>query len=197
MKLFFYCFVLFNFISCKGQTGKIYPEGITVDPGIEKACNQKKNSVNSLNIVYYVNDTVDTNPAINLLGKLPVTPLTKFSADDTVINLMNMLSLSGIFLTFSKTGVKVEYYVSSRSCLCYKDSLSQQSFGYGAAATPGKLTLVLSKKDNFKENDVLYGYIETQGGSYYVKNGNNDPDKRRADYRGYFKVTMSGMWFMK
>ncbi len=197
MKLFFYSFAIFLFISCKAQTGKIYPEGITVDPEIEKICNQKKDSLNSFFVTYYVNDAVYTNPLSKSFGQFPLTPLVQFTATDTVINFMNMLSTTGIAITFSKTGCKVQYYQASRSCLCFKNSLSQDSLSYQASAIPDKMVLVLSNKDNFKKNNVLYGYIETHGGGYYAKQGDNNFDKRSAAYRGYFKVNMKEMEFMK
>ena len=197
MKLSFYGLALFCFIGCKSQTAKIYPQGITVDPEIEKICNQKKDSLNAFGVTYYVNDKVYTNPLSSSLGKFPLTPLVQFTATDTVINFMNMLSTTGLALTFSNTGCKVQYYQASRSCLCFKNSLSQDSLSYQASATPDSMILVLSKKDNFRKNDVLYGYIETQGGGYYARSGDNNFDKRSAAYRGYFKVSMKEMGFMK
>lgn len=197
MKLFFHSLALFIFISCKAQSEKKYPEGITVDPEIEKVCKQKKNSLNSFQVTHYVNGTEYTNPLSESFSKFPLTPLVHFTPTDTVINFMNMLTTNGIALTFSKTGGKVQYYQASRSCLCFKNSLSQDSLSYQGSAIPDKMIVVLSKKDNFKKGDVLYGYIETQGGGYYAKRGENDFDKRSAAYKGYFKVSMKEIEFMK
>lgn len=179
-------------LSCNQKMDKSFPEGFTIDPEIEQICQQKKDSINSFTIQYFEDDSLAKNLFKSVADNFPIIPMVNLTASDTSLNFINMLTNSGFTIAFSKSGSEVSYSQSSRSCKCFKDSLTQKEPLYGGSATPQKLTLVLNKRHGLKQGDEIYGYIDFSGGSFYrlISEEKKEYKKISASCRGYFRVEM-------
>jgi hypothetical protein len=188
--LFLSCLLVITGLAATAQEN--FPPGISVDPAIEKICKSKK-GLNTFNILRYVNDTLDENPLLGFLGKLPLTPIVSTRDKDTTISFINMIVPQGFQLRFKGDSCEVEVFVSGKSCKCYKSHLSDSVLSYGAGARPASLILVLSKRKGLKAGDEVFGYIKTSGGTiYHQSNSANQAsyDKWRHEYEGYFRFVL-------
>jgi hypothetical protein len=171
-----------------GQKEVDFPQGITIDPSIEKLCKSKKD-VNSFKIVRLINDSISSQPILNSINKLPLTSFVSLDKNDTLITFIGMVVPYGFQINLKDKGCEILTFVSSKSCMCFKDSLSESNLGYGASAKPTSLTLVLSKINNIKVRDKIYGYIKTNGGDIFHFLGRKENyEKWSFQYEGFFVV---------
>jgi hypothetical protein len=186
-----FCLVILLTFSLKmvyGQKEVDFPQGITIDPTIEKLCKSKKD-VNSFKIVHFINDSISSHPMLNSISKLPLTSFVSLDKNDTLFTFIGMLVPWGFQIHLKNKGCELVTFVSSKSCKCFKDSLSESNLGYGAAAKPTSLTLVLSKINNINVSDKIYGYLKTNGGDiFHFREGQKKYEKWSFQYEGFFVV---------
>ena len=175
--------------SSNAQKGKRYPNGISVDPDIEKTIRKMKD-VNEFSPLLYKNDTLaDDGMMSALAAMMPYTSVVNIAKGDTTLMLMNMLTASGFEITFHSDSIRTEYFVSSKDCKCFKSKLNDAALSYGAGSEPTQLTLVLNKRTGFQIGETIYGYIKMSGGGfYYFPNESSTYEKQSYNYEGYFKA---------
>lgn len=179
---------IFSFAMSYGQKELSYPQGITVDPAIEKLCKSKKD-INSFKIAHLINDTISSQPILSSLNEIPLTSFVTLDKKDTLLTFMGMFIPWGFQINLRTTGCEVLTFVSSRSCKCFKDSLSESNLNYGAGARSSSVTLVLNKMNDIKLGDKIYGYIKTKGGNiYHISGVDGKYDKWNFGYEGFFVV---------
>ncbi len=172
---------------CQNQVN--YPIGITIDASIEKICKSKKKNLNSFKIVQFINDTIDEKSFLGAMSGLPISAYVSINQRDTYITFMNMFVPIGFQIQFKNDSCNLETFISSKSCKCFKSNLAESSLSYGAGNKPDTFTLVLSKRQNLKKGDKIFGYIKTRGGNIY--NFSNEGSKyytERYEYEGYFEI---------
>jgi hypothetical protein len=186
-KLFSLILLLLHLNCSFGQKETAFPPGITIDPAIEQICKSKKD-INSFKIVHLVNDSIRSNPGLTFLSKFPLTSFVSVNKEDSLIGFIGMITPYGFQIRLRSKDSDVLTFVSSKSCKCFKDSLSA-SWGYGAGVKPTSLTLVQSKIDNIKVGEKIYGYVKTGGGDiFHYTGGNEKYEKWSFEYEGFFVI---------
>lgn len=192
-KFFLLLLLIFYLNETCGQVDRQFPLGISTDSTIEEVCKSVKN-LNSFKVVHFINDSISTNPLLKTFDKLPFRSYVTFDNKDTLITFLRTLTPFGVQIQLKETGCEVVTFTSSRSCECYKSSLEDPKMGYGAAAKPASLILVMSKMKNIKIGDKIYGYIKTQGGDlFHFKGNENKYDKWRFEFEGFFEIEFQSL----
>ncbi len=184
-------FLLFNLTQLNSFAQKQFnfPTGITIDASIEKICKSKKRNLNSFKIVQYNNDSIVEKSLLNTMPALPLSSFVSINEKDTSITFINMFVPNGFQIQFKNGSFNLETFISSKSCKCFKSNLAEPSLSYGAGNKPDTFTLVLSKRQNLKKGDSIFGYIKTVGGNIYnFPNEGSKYTTERFEYEGYFEV---------
>jgi hypothetical protein len=189
---YIFCFLFINLVQlnsfCQSQIN--FLPGVTVDPGIEKICKLKKEHINLFDIVHFINDTKDENSFLSMLPPMPLQSMVSVSETDTLLTSIHMLGAMGFQIILKNDATYVKTFISSKHCKCFKSSLADSLLSYGAGNTPDTVMLVLSKRNNLKKGDKIYGYLKTKGGNVYrFPNEDVKYDTERYDYEGYFEIT--------
>jgi hypothetical protein len=172
-----------------GQKQVNFPMGITIDASIEKVCKSKKKKLNSFRIVQFNNDTIVENRFFNSMLELPLSSFVSINNKDTSITFINIVAPIGFQIQFKNDSCNLETFISSKSCKCFKSNLSDSSLSYGAGNKPDTFILVLSKRQNLKKGDTIFGYIKTIGGNIYnFPNNDSKYFSERFEYEGYFEI---------
>lgn len=187
IRIFLSLFVILFNISCHSKTNSNFSEGLTIDPNIEKLIKKQK-KINEFSVSFLRNDTIDNEPITKGVFGLPLTPIIQAAENDTALVFLNMLALNGFKINLKKDSNHVEYFLSSKSCECFKNELTDPGLSYGASTKPTNFTLVLNKASNFKQDEMIFGYIRMSGGHFYRLRSGNSFDKISYLYEGYFKV---------
>jgi len=176
-------------ITACGQSGKEYPVGILIDPSIQKA-GVKAKEVNTFKTERLINGKPVENDVTGGLMQIPLMSVSSFDKSDTLLTFIGMLVPYGFQIQISGDSIHVKAFVSSRSCECFKEKLSDPR-GYGAGAKANNLTLVANKLHDLKKGDVVFGYIKFNSDElYHFINPRDDKNYEtwKFNYEGYFKV---------
>jgi hypothetical protein len=172
-----------------GQKQVDFSTGISIDPSIEKICKSKKKTLNSFKIIQFTNDTIVEKSFLGAMSGLPISSYVSINKKDTSITFMNMFVPIGFQIQFKNDSTNFETFISTKSCKCFKSNLGESSLSYGAGNKPDTFILVLSKRQNLKKGDTIFGYIKTIGGNIY--NFSDEGSKystKRYEYEGYFEI---------
>ena len=176
--------------SC-AQKESSYSPGVTIDPGIEKIA-KSKNDINTFKVNHFINDTISTIPLLNTANKLALTALSTIDKGDTVLMFTGMMIPWGFYISLKSTEPEIGTMVSSRSCKCFKDSLSRKELSYGVGVKSDSFTLVLNKIKDIKPGDKIYGYLKTKGANiYHFPRTQDSYEKWNFQYDGFFVATFN------
>lgn len=190
-KLLLFLFVLCLLTNSCAQKDIAYPPGLTIDPGIEKIVKSKKGN-NTFKVEHFINDTISTMPLLNNANKLALTALSTIDKGDTVLLFTGMMIPWGFYINLKSTEPEIGTMVSSRSCKCFKDSLSKTELSYGAGVKSDSFTLVLNKIKDIKAGDKIYGYLKTRGANiYHFSRTGEGYEKWNFQYEGFFEATFN------
>lgn len=192
------CIVLFQ--NTYAQAQMVFPNGITIDPGIERKVKEQKpkdsnpfdRNMNVFKTTRFINDSiVPVEETVETLAAMSWMTHINIDKADTTILFIGMMGAWGFQVRFKNDTTDVKTAASSRNSKWFKDKLTDKGLHYGASATPDSITLVLSKRYGIKKGDKIYGYIKTTGGNFYqfpTENENDPYNKLRYDFEGYFEV---------
>lgn len=195
-----YKFLLFLFAVCLlnnscAQKDISYPAGLSIDPGIEKIVKLKKD-INVFKVEHFINDTISKMPLFNTANKLALTALTTIDKGDTVLMFVGMMIPWGFYINLKSPEPEIGTMVSSRSCKCFKESLSKTELSYGAGIRSDSFTLVLNKVNDIKVGDKIYGYLKTKGGDiYHFPRIQDSYEKWNFQYEGFFMAEFKAVEF--